>query len=341
MFSKTTISMICRREFFHDCLAMDPEIKSVSTWLGHDYFREDGSGIKLDDTKWDFKNYDALVSVFSGRKLTYEADILNACRGSLNRISQRAGMEFASGLPVQDYLRALIWVPHSAHSLSRRFGFPSWSWTGWIGRIEYAYWVGDMADYLPGDTNKRTHGYRPPSKRKRTQLLETRKTHPERASIRSYPKNQTPLLQIETTVAKFKVQLVRRDCELHRKLKPSSQQSKNAVGDHWTLKGQGDRILLDMAGEYPCFERSDYFFRLKSEYSQVLLEQDNEADFMFVEHWPLIRDSATSNKWLYDMVSALLVVRNPDGTAWRLASVLLKGEEWYAKSPSPELISLV
>ena len=144
MFSRTHISMVCRREFFHDILAIDPAIKNVSTWLGQDYFREDGSGINLDDTEWDFKNYDALVSVFSGRKLTYEADVLNACRGSLNRISQRTGMEFTFGLPVQDCLRALIWVPHSAHSLARRHGFPSWSWTGWTGRIEYAYWVGDI-----------------------------------------------------------------------------------------------------------------------------------------------------------------------------------------------------
>ena len=343
MFSRTHISMICRREFFHDCLAIDPAIKSVSTWLGQDYFREDGSGINLDDTKWDFKNYDALISVFSGRKLTYEADALNACRGSLNRISQRTGMEFAFGLPVQDCLRALIWVPHPAHSLARRHGFPSWSWTGWTGRIEYAYWVSDMADYLNGDTTQRTHEHRPPSKRKRTHLPETRKTHPERASVRSHPTNESdiPILRIETTVAKFKVHLVRRDREPHRNLKPSSPQSKNAIGDHWTLKAHDGRPLRDMAGEHPSFEPSDYLFRLKPEYSQVLLSQDSEADLMFVEHWPVLRDSAASNRWLHDMVSALLVVRNPDNSAWRLAPVLIKGEEWYAKNPSPEVISLI
>lgn len=344
MFSRTHISMICRSEFFHDCLAIDPAMKTVSTWLGQDYFREDGSGISLDDTEWDFRNYDALVSVFSGRKLTYEADVLNACRGSLNRISQRTGMEFAFGLPVQDCLRALIWVPHSAYSLARRHGFPSWSWTGWTGRMEYAYWVGDMTVYLNWDTNQGTQGHRPPSKRKRTQLLETRKTHPERAKVKSHPTNESQILilRIETTVAKFKVQLVRRDRELHRNLKPSSPQSKNAIGDHWTLKGQDGRLLRDMAGEHSKFEPSDYFFRLKPEYSRLLLEQqDGEAELMFVEHWPLLRDSAASNKWLHDMVSALLVVRNPDGTAWRLASVLLKGEEWYANNPSPEVVSLV
>ena len=200
-----------------------------------------------------------------------------------------------------------------------------------------------MADYLNWDANQRTQEHRPPTKRKRTRLLETRKTHPDRASVRSYPTNesQTPTLYIETTVAKFKVQLVRRDREPHRNLKSSSPQSKNAIGDHWTLEAHDGRTLRDMAGEHPSFEPSDYLFRLKPEYSQVLLSQNGEAELMFVEHWPLLRDSAASGKWLHDMVSALLVLRNTDGTAWRLASVLLRGEEWYAKSPSPEVISLI
>lgn len=341
VFARTNISMTCRSEFFHDCITMEP--RGVRSRLGHDYFREDGSGINLDDPEWDFKNYDALLSVFSGRTLTHDADALNACRGSLNRLSQTAGVEFCFGLPVYDCVRALIWVPHSAHVLTRRSGFPSWSWTGWTGRIEYAYWVGDMADYLKEDSDEQTHEYGPPPKRKRLHLLETKKAHADRARVISHPteEGQVPSLQIETTVAKFKLQLVRRDCELRRNLKPSSQQSEKGHGDHWTLIGQDGRALRDVAGEHPCFELTDYFFRLKPEYSQLLLKQDNEAEFMFVEHWPRIRDSATSNKWLYDMVSALLVVRNLDGTTWRLASVLVKGEEWYAKSPRPEIISLV
>ena len=99
--------------------------------------------------------------------------------------------------------------------------------------------------------------------------------------------------------------------------------------------------MRDSAGEYPCFELTDFFFRLKPEYSEILMQQNNEADFMFVEHWPRIRDSAFSNKWLYDMVSALLIIKNLDGTSWRLASVLLRGEDWYERSPRSEKVSLI
>ena len=139
MFAKSYISMTCRTEFFHDCLAINEEAVGSKTWLGNDFFREDGTGINLDDSEWDFKNYDALISVFSARKLTYDTDILNACRGSLNRLSRTTSIEFCFGLPVENCLRALIWIPHSEHVLIRRSGFPSWSWTGWKGRIEYAY----------------------------------------------------------------------------------------------------------------------------------------------------------------------------------------------------------
>ncbi len=342
IFAKSYISMTCRTEFFHDCLALNLGAEGVRTRLGNDYFREDGSSISLDDTEWDFKNYDALVSVFSGRKLTHETDALNACRGSLNRLSQAAGFEFCFGLPMHDCLRALIWVSYSQNTLTRRLGFPSWSWTGWTGRIEYAYWVGDMAAYLAEDPAQQIHQHGPSLKRKRMLLTETRITHPERARVMSHPTRESHslVLQLKTTVAKFKLKLVRRDCETHRTLKSTSQQSKKAIGDHWTLIGQDGDALRDVAGEYPCFELTDSFFRLKPEYSQLLIKQNYEADFVFIEHWPRIRDSAASNKWLYDMVSALLVIRNPDGTTWRLASVLLKGEQWYAKSPRTEDICL-
>ena len=343
MFAKTNISMTCRTEFFHDSVALNLGAEGGRTRLGNDYSREDGSSISLDDTEWDFKNYDALVSIFSGRKLTHETDALNACRGSLDRLSQAAGVEFCFGLPMHDWLRALIWVPHSQYTLTRRLGFPSWNWTGWTGRIEYAYWVGDMAAYLAEDASQQIHQHGQSLKRKRMQLTETRITHSERARVMSQLTRESlfSVLQIKTTVAKFKLHLVRRDCENHRTLKSSSQQSKKAIGDHWTLIGQDGHALRDIAGEYQCFELTDSFFRLKPEYSQLLIEQNYEADFIFIEHWPRIRDSAAWNNWLYDMVSALLVIRYSDGTAWRLASVLLKGEEWYAKTPRAEDIYLI
>lgn len=350
VFAKTYTSLACRTEYYHDCPTLDPEEKGVGVWLGQEYFREDGSGINLDDDEWDFKNYDALVSVFSGRELTHQSDALNACRGSLNRMSMSANVVFYYGLPVHDCLRALIWMPHHGNVITRNSGFPSWSWTGWQGRIEYAYWVGDMAAYLQEEPDEQAHRQGPPSKRRRMPFLEAKLTHPERAVLLNHPHpSQPPTLKLKTTIAKFKLRRVRQDGDTLRNLKSTSQQPKTAIGDHWTLIGQAGHGFRDEAGEHPCFEPTDTFFRLKPEYSRVLLDHrdnrdnrdDSEGEFVFIEHWPRIRDSAASGKWLYDMVSALLVVRNVDGSAWRLASVLVKGEEWYAKEPRAETIALV
>lgn len=199
-----------------------------------------------------------------------------------------------------------------------------------------------MAAYLDEFPNEQTFKHGQPSKRRRTEPLVDRAGHPGRARVISRSNNyQNPLLEIETTVVKFKLRRVRQNGDLLRTLKSGSQQSRNAIGDHWTLLDGNGRSLRDIAGEYPRFELADYFFRLTPEYSEMLFQQENVADLAFVEHWSRIRDSATSNKWLHDMVSTLLVIKNPDGTWWRLASVLLKGEDWYARSPAKETISIL
>ncbi|KAL9044251.1 MAG: hypothetical protein Q9214_002597, partial [Letrouitia sp. 1 TL-2023] len=341
MFAKSSISMICRTEFFHDSVPMDSEGKGVRTWLGDDYFREDGSGINLDEEEWDFKNFDSLVSVFTGRELTFQSDAMNACQGSLNRISHKTGYAFCFGLPIRDFLRALIWKPHHEHVLTRRTEFPSWSWLGWSSRIEYNYWVGDMAGYIDEDSDELSYQQSPPTKRRRMRPPDPNTLQPDSAKVLSYPSEGSSVLKIDTTVVKFKLRLMRKHGDLHRNLKPNSQQSKKAVGDHWTLLGADGHVLRDVAGEHPHFESTDAFFRLKPEYSEILAKQNNEAEFIFVEQWPRIRDSATSNRWLHNMVSALLVVRNSNGTAWRLASVLMKSDDWHAKREQREIISLV
>ncbi|ERF76407.1 hypothetical protein EPUS_06965 [Endocarpon pusillum Z07020] len=339
MFANTYISMTCQAEFFHDSVSTSVEASGIKSWLGDDYFREDGSGIDLNEEEWDFKTFDALVSVFSGRTLTVESDVLNACQGSLNKISRKTTYSFCFGLPMDDILRALLWKPHHDLILSRRLGFPSWSWLGWSGRIEYAYWIADMSAYHADDSKAEV----PPIKRPRLSVFKPSTPHPESAKALSYgtEPDGKPSIRFSSTVAKFRLRMVRPDGVAHRNLPPNSQQPKNAVGDHWTMLNSVGNAIQNLAGEYPIFEHTDVFFRLKPEYSTVLLQQESKADLLFIHHWPRIRDSKDSNKWLYDMVSALLIIRNEDNTAWRLTSVLMKAEEWHAQNPLPEIIILI
>jgi hypothetical protein len=89
------------------------------------------------------------------------------------------------------------------------------------------------------------------------------------------------------------------------------------------------------------FEPTDVFFRLNSTDSNLLRKQEDVAEFAFIHQWPKIRDSRESNKWCFDMVSALLIIRNEDKTAIRLSSVLLDREHWTAQNPTTAIITLV
>jgi hypothetical protein len=90
-----------------------------------------------------FGLYEEMVETYTGRRLTYESDILNAFSGILNTIGRFSDEPFSAGLPLRSLPRALLWM--SLKSSKRRLDpptqpgtqSPSWSWTGWYGRATY------------------------------------------------------------------------------------------------------------------------------------------------------------------------------------------------------------
>ena len=83
-----------------------------------------------------------VIENYTDRILTYDTDILNACRGVLNNMCgfHVWGMPLESDR-IADYDRMnLVWTLESldnGHETLRRPNFPSWSWTGWRGRISF------------------------------------------------------------------------------------------------------------------------------------------------------------------------------------------------------------
>ncbi|CAO2651671.1 Nn.00g042410.m01.CDS01 [Neocucurbitaria sp. VM-36] len=93
------------------------------------------------------------ITAYSSRHLTYEEDILDAFRGLLTR----SPFYTYYGIPIAleneprqlddninsysiGLARGLSWRPHRGPgSLTRRKGFPSWSWVGWKGAVEYLF----------------------------------------------------------------------------------------------------------------------------------------------------------------------------------------------------------
>jgi hypothetical protein len=94
---------------------------------------------------WNFEAYSDLVRLYTQRKLSFPADILNAFSGSLAVLQEHFRCQMLSGLPAAALDLALLWFP--AEPLFRREVieedgntkqvFPSWSWAGWEGPVVY------------------------------------------------------------------------------------------------------------------------------------------------------------------------------------------------------------
>lgn len=77
------------------------------------------------------------IAEYSARKLSYESDILNGIHGVFHTFELRyPGFSHLWGIPVWDgesrlFVNGLLWA--ATIPSKRRTGFPSWSWTGWLG----------------------------------------------------------------------------------------------------------------------------------------------------------------------------------------------------------------
>lgn len=363
MFSDCHVSLLCQEELFHDTLpASCPD--NLHIWsdeteskLDNTYWWDTVFDIKLNGIEWDFKVFDGFIAIFSGRHIRYQSEILNASKGCFNHITQRTGMTFTFGLPVGDLIRALLWKAKNSVCLIRRSwcddeslvpkSFPSWSWAGWQGAAECDYWIGDMAGYID---QKETEGINVLNRKRRKRPrpdgaapVEPSESH--KALIVHYPDTDDvnhPQLRIFSLVARCKLECVRKNGERYEILKNGAKRSMTSVGDHWTLLEAGtDYRRRDIAGNDVVFASRDYFFRTDGSVSEKIREANYMAELLMISHWPLVRDSADSGTWLQDMVSCLVILRNDDCSAWRIAAILLEEEIWNQYDPLPVEIDLV
>lgn len=103
-----------------------------------------------------FALYTKLVERYTLRKLSYESDILDGFSGLFAILNEYFQSDIISGLPTSALDLVLLWAP--AARLPRRGcklltmgggfdlgqvnrNFPSWSWAGWTGPIEYSLFV--------------------------------------------------------------------------------------------------------------------------------------------------------------------------------------------------------
>ncbi|KAF2817056.1 uncharacterized protein BDZ99DRAFT_456859 [Mytilinidion resinicola] len=98
---------------------------------------------------------------YSAKQLSYSTDRLNAFMGILDVLSRGIGLRFVQGVPIALIDLALLWIPAAGTVRSRSTScndnatlFPSWSWIGWSGMVDYKMVVGER------DVQTRIHSVR-------------------------------------------------------------------------------------------------------------------------------------------------------------------------------------
>ncbi|KAK6607424.1 heterokaryon incompatibility protein [Botrytis cinerea] len=96
-----------------------------------------------------FENYTAMVSKMSTRQFTQESDCLNACRRLYTGLLLKGLGGSVCGIPAICFEFGLAWQPEgnltrrgSQNSSATTLQFPTWSWAGWKGQIEYPFLAG-------------------------------------------------------------------------------------------------------------------------------------------------------------------------------------------------------
>jgi hypothetical protein len=83
----------------------------------------------------DLKDFGLMLLYYTTRDLTNQNDALRAMAGIMRRFSENLHYPFFEGLPSAAVDGFILFNPSSSSNLSRRVGFPSYSWTGWHGGL--------------------------------------------------------------------------------------------------------------------------------------------------------------------------------------------------------------
>ena len=149
-----------------------------------------------------FVQFTSAVELYTRRELTNPIDILNAFEGMQLVLEKRIGDRIYYGALETMIDPSILW--ESTKRLFRRPGFPSWSWSGWIGEIQWKYtevarsWIEWHADQAMGVHSFSKQAY------ERIAPPIPRPEHPGPIS-RHHLSSQLPLLHFRTVTAQFKL----------------------------------------------------------------------------------------------------------------------------------------
>ena len=128
--------LLCEDRYLNDddCFYTLEQMRTTSAELKSKTTRA-GTYSLLDEFRW----YEEIIAEYTAKRMGYPEDILNAFTGIQTEMSCMFDWSFVAGLPSSLLDLALLWTPVT--TIERRITDlqqPSWSWSGWIGRVRYA-----------------------------------------------------------------------------------------------------------------------------------------------------------------------------------------------------------
>ncbi|KAM5345055.1 hypothetical protein ACJ41O_010917 [Fusarium nematophilum] len=82
--------------------------------------------------------FQTVLTTYTSRFLTNEEDSLNAFQGGLMKFGMAVYPDgFEWGMPLKSFPQSLAWIHDYTVTPKRRSSFPSWSWAGWGGTVQY------------------------------------------------------------------------------------------------------------------------------------------------------------------------------------------------------------
>lgn len=147
----------CRKNFYSEDIVYEPPDSETT--------------VKLPNNSWDapreqkwrsqLETFLGRVSAYTERQLTYDSDILDAITAVLGEFDgempdiQNAHITNSDyyGLPSAAFDFAVCWLETKHDPLSRRYGYPSWSWLGW--KCQVSFDIGDRCRDGSFDSSER------------------------------------------------------------------------------------------------------------------------------------------------------------------------------------------
>ncbi|KAL9109522.1 MAG: hypothetical protein Q9227_005857 [Pyrenula ochraceoflavens] len=347
-FNEYHVTMRCQSEYFSDLFEFDDKFKRPIFDQSDMYYWENGFAVRLHDLVWSFLQYDNLLSNYTRRHLSYQGDAVPACQGALNQITRNTGVSFLQGLPRGDLHLALLWKPHHNASLVRRHGFPTWSWTGWIGCIEHHYCLAELALYQRDGVAQKPKS-RPGRKRKRSVSPNQESMIAlDEAFIMEQGESE---LRVSSELAQVTVKKVRKMGRKTKVFHFDSEQAREAMGDQWVLLSREGVPISNDVGEVARFETVDYSFQVGPAISDQLEQSHRKCTLLFIKYFPYLRDHGWRERgwkedfqWLFDLVGCLVVVKIDRDRSLdyyeRVGFVFLKLEDWMAFQRETKVVNL-